>query len=107
MFVCIVHCAAGSFVTESAMQMAHSGVMKHHEKACDCCKKHGSYVVKENLKPATDLQFTPTAFLIPQFKTADFLLTTSVSTSIVWHDSNAPPGKSGKTIIIQNRSFLI
>lgn len=111
MFVCMVHCAAESIITRPAMQM--SGSMHHPEKSCagkkdcDCCKKHGDFVIKENIKPATDLQYAQTAIMIHHFKIADFFLNIPVLENTLWEESNAPPGTSGKAITIQNRSLLI
>jgi len=105
MFVCMIHCAAKNLVKEPAMKMA--GSMRHDGKNCDCCKKHTNYIIKENLKPATDTQYAQMALLITHFEIAGFLLNTPVVKNASWQESNAPPNKSGKTIIIQNHSFLI
>jgi hypothetical protein len=111
MFVCVVHCAAESLVTKPDMHMAKS--MEHHGKddACkkdsDCCKKHGNYIIKENIKPAIDVQYAQTAILIHHFEIAAFLLNTPAFRNTSWEESNAPPGRSGKTISIQNCSLLI
>ncbi|MDP9078479.1 MAG: hypothetical protein M3O71_13685 [Bacteroidota bacterium] len=111
MFVCMVHCAAENLVKEPAMQMTksmhHDGKGCAEKKNCDCCKKHGNFVIKENLKPATDIQYAQAAIVIPRFEIAGFILSTPVIQNSSWHESNAPPNRSGKTIIIQNQSFLI
>jgi bacterioferritin-associated ferredoxin len=112
MFVCIVHCAAESLVKKPAMVMEHSQghqSKKHctHGSDCGCCKQHGEYVVKENLKPGFDYQFSPVAvlaaFAIPEklFTPKQQLINYS------WADVKAPPGKSGKAISIQLRSLQI
>lgn len=106
MFVCIVHCAAETIAAKPAMHM--DGAMEHNcKKDCDCCKKHGNYVIKENIKPATDIQYTQTAILIRHFEKAGFLLNTIAFQNTSWEESNAPPGRSGKAISIQNCSLLI
>ncbi|WP_428329310.1 hypothetical protein [Mucilaginibacter sp.] len=116
MFVCIVHCAAESLVSKPAMsmQMMHTAGMGHQHKKhctnggdCGCCKNHGTYTIKENLKPGTDFQFTQTTALIPRFEAVNFLIKTKLYTNNSWEDSNAPPGKSGRALLIQHCSFLI
>jgi len=111
MFVCIVHCAAEGVVTKPAMHMARSmdrdGKNCAAKKDCDCCKKHGNYIIKENIKPITDIQYKQTAVLISHFEIAGFLLHTTTFQNTSWEESNAPPGRSGKAISIQNCSLLI
>jgi bacterioferritin-associated ferredoxin len=112
MFVCIVHCAAESMVKKPAMAMAHNHdhqPKKHcgNGSGCDCCKQHGAYVVKENLKPGFNYQFSPTAVLIA-FAVPEGLFTTKQQvTNYCWTDTKAPPGKSGKALSIQLRSLQI
>jgi len=110
MFVCIVHCAAESMVKKPAMAMEHSHQSKKqcsHGSDCGCCKQHGEYVVKENLKPGFDYQFSPTAVLIA-FAVPEGLFTTKQQlTNYCWADTKAPPGKSGKALSIQLRSLQI
>jgi hypothetical protein len=107
MFVCIVHCATESFVAKPAMPMAGLNSHCKSEKDCDCCKKHGNYFIKENLKPGFNIQFSQTAVLIPQIQIIDFLLNAPRYNTTSWEDSNAPPGKSGKAISIKFHSLLI
>jgi len=112
MFVCIVHCAAESLVKKPVMAMEHNHdhqPKKHcnNGSGCDCCKQHGAYVVKENLKPGFDYQFSPTAVLIA-FAVPEGLFTTKqLLTNYCWADAKAPPGKSGKALSIQLRSLQI
>ncbi|MGZ3874798.1 MAG: hypothetical protein ACXVJD_17900 [Mucilaginibacter sp.] len=107
MFVCVVHCAAENLGTKPAMSMA--GAKKHcaEKKDCDCCKKHGSFIIKESTRPAADLQFAQTAILIRHAEIPGFLLNASFDQDKPLHESNAPPGRSGRFILIQNRSLLI
>lgn len=115
MFVCIVHCAAESLISKPTMQMAHAGMAKHGDKKhCDgdskddCCKQHGSYVIKENLKPGFELQFAPTVAMVHQPVIADYLATyTSQANNTSWTDGKAPPWKSGRLISIQFHSLQI
>ena len=111
MFVCLMHCAAEGLVTKPAMHMAgainHNGKDCAAKKDCDCCKKHGNFVIKENIKPATDLQYVQSAILIHQFEITGFLFHATILQNALWAQGNAPPGRSGKVISIQNRSLLI
>lgn len=88
----------------------HQGKHQHkpNDKDCDCCKKHGNYVIKENIKPATvDLQAPQLAALIQQFN----YITVAKNYSPVYSPElpygKAPPGISGKFISIKLRSLQI
>jgi len=112
MFVCIVHCAAESMVKKPAMvtgQMHGHQPKKHCAKGsdCGCCKKHGEYIVKENLKPGFDYQFSPVAVLIPFTIPEKFFSPKQQLTNYSWADIKTPPGKSGKALSIQLRSLQI
>ena len=113
MYVCVLHCTVEYFVSPKIAMHdncdeAHEG--KEHKPCkdgCDCCKKHGSYVIKENIKPAGD--FLPLQFAINLDHPVilNFIPEYPAATSLVWQDSNAPPWKSGKAISIQFRSLQI
>jgi len=108
MFVCMVHCTAENMVAKPAMTM----LMDHHGKDCckndhDCGKKHGNYVIKENIKTATEVQFAQTALPTPRFELAGFVVTVPFVQTTLPQQTKAPPDKSGRAIIIQNHSFLI
>ena len=108
MFVCMVHCTANSMVKQPAMQM--TGVVKSNcnsDKDCDCCKKHSAFIVKENLKAITDFQFAQTVAMIATIRVADFKVNSYFVENTSRADSNAPPGRSGKSISILFRSLLI
>jgi hypothetical protein len=111
MYVCMVHCAAERLVNTPVMHMA--AAMKGHvkdcagKKDCDCNKKHGNYIIKENIKPAVDIQHVQTAALVNRFEIANPFSNILVVDRFVWQQSNAPPGKSGKAIAIKNHSLLI
>jgi len=111
MFVCLVHCAAENVV--AAPEMAMTMPMSHHGMDCckqskkDCTKTHASFVVKENIKPATELQFTQTALPAPRLQSGDFIVAAPFVQVTSPQQTKAPPDKSGKAIIIQNHSFLI
>jgi len=109
MFVCIINCAANSLVNQQhAMQMNNSRHKKTMEgKMCSCCKHKPAYIIKENLKPAGYFLVSPFAALINPAALPQFNIAPSLYLSQVWINANAPPSKSGKAIIIQNRSLLI
>jgi hypothetical protein len=115
MYVCILHCTAEYFIhPKIAMHddcdEAHEG--KEHKPckdkdSCDCCKKHGAYVIKENIKPAADFQYLQFAVTIDHPVIVNFIQVYPAATTLVWTNSHAPPWKSGKDISIQFRSLQI
>ena len=116
MFVCVMHCAAEKLFEKPGMQMqmAGSNGSTHQSKHCTygddcgCCKNHGSYAVRENLKPGYDLSFAQSVIAVQPVQLPEFLLSSPVYISDhLWQDVNAPPGKSGKSLAIQYRSLLI
>lgn len=114
MFVCIVHCAAEIMTEKSPMQMGHAKANEHQHKKhctgggdCGCCKKHGEYVIKENLKPGFDYQFSQIAVLVNYPILTGWGVHKLVVSNYTWTDSKAPPGKSGKALSIQLRSLQI
>lgn len=113
MFVCMVHCAGEHFFQpKMAMQaMNHNSHQDKHcdkNKACDCCNKHGNYVIKENIKPVSvDVQ-APQVFLV--FQQLNYVPLTdqdSISDRFIGRYVKAPPSPSGKFIAIQLRSLQI
>ena|ERR1700754_4192406 len=115
MFVCIIHCAGESiFQPKMAMQVMHHE--DHHDKHlhnpkdkdCDCCKKHGNYVVKENIKPVTvDLQGPQLAAVAHLFNYTAIATAYPTLYTPVLQYGKAPPGISGKFIAIKLRSLQI
>jgi hypothetical protein len=115
MYVCILHCTAEYFVRPKIAMHddcdeAHEG--KEHKPCkdndgCDCCKKHGAYVIKENIKPANDFQSVQVAVAIDHPVIVNFIQEYPAAITLVWTDSHAPPWKSGKDISIQFRSLQI
>ncbi|WP_183565196.1 hypothetical protein [Mucilaginibacter sp. SP1R1] len=117
MFVCMVHCTGESYFRPKMvmnMQAMHHEAQqsKKHKtcgKDCDCCKKHGDYVIKENIKPTlVDFQGPKVAVILRQFHyipvTAQYYA--GLNTPILQY-GKAPPGISGKAISIQFRSLQI
>ena len=111
MFVCIVHCTAETFAAKPAMHMAsHGHASKMHcnnSKNCDCCKKHGSYIIKENVKPYFEWQFSPAPGLVNYSMPRGFILPTPQISSTPWTNINAPPGTAGKDIFLKIHSLRI
>jgi hypothetical protein len=89
----------------------HHGKQQKHackDKDCDCCKKHGNYVIKENIKPALiDVQ-TPMVAVFPrQFNYTPVAAPYPVVNVLSLQYGKAPPGVSGKALSIQLRSLQI
>jgi hypothetical protein len=114
MFVCLIHCAGESFFQpKMAMQgmnpeTHHGQQHKHCGKNCDCCNKHGDYVIKENIKPSVlDVQISQVAVLPRQF---DYIFVAALYPALnvlSLQYGKAPPGLSGKAISIQLHSLQI
>ncbi len=123
MFVCIVHCAGEYFIQPKLAMYDdhdadhdddHHGEDKHHKdkdcgegKDCSCCNKHGNYIVKENSASGLDFK-APQITIITHYQPFLNAFTRNpLISQIFWHEGNAPPGTSGKSIIIKFRTFLI
>lgn len=113
MFVCIVHCSAELLFEKPAMQMGHTSARHHQKKSCsggnncDCCKKHGNYVIKENIRPFSGLEVPQSAAFISyqtQFLAVEYSATI---TSMTLPESKAPPDISGKSLVIKLHTILI
>jgi len=111
MFVCAVHCSVETLMTKPSMQMACTKPCCKQSGACkkdDCGKKHGTFTIKENVKPGYRVHFTaPLLTLAPLLQTANTpnILTIVYSSSCA--NCKAPPGTSGKALTIQLHSLLI
>lgn len=109
MFVCLIHCA-GESVFQPKMAMHHGKRHQHSakDKDCDCCNKHGNYVIKENIKPATvDVQIPLVAILPRQFSYIPVTEQYAALNVLPLLYGKAPPGASGKALSIQLRSLQI
>jgi hypothetical protein len=117
MFVCILHCTTEYFLQPQLAM--HDDDHDGHEayghgkhkhgcgEGCDCCNKHDNYVIKENIKPGLDFPASQVT-IITLYQTLINIDANSPDIyRIAWHKSNAPPGFSGKSIIIKYRSILI
>jgi hypothetical protein len=115
MFVCILHCTAEKLFDKPGMQMQMAGSSTQHQPKhcthgddCGCCKSHGAYTIKENLKPGHDLQFSQIAFNTLPVTIPSFLLNHPIyNDNHLWADVKAPPARCGKIISIQHCSLLI
>ncbi|WP_423147814.1 hypothetical protein [Rubrolithibacter danxiaensis] len=134
MFVCIVHCAAESFlfgiITAHAEQKDsdhyaksgsdhHDSTEKHNsssekkkdctgEEDCSCCDQHGTYIIKENISPTFNLKVPQV--LLTGYQPAYFnytFLNKNIGLFDTWPESHAPPGKNNQPIYIKIRSLLI
>jgi hypothetical protein len=120
MFVCIVHCATDYFFhPQIALHEDHDDdheAKEHHhgkekdckgDKDCSCCNKHDNFVIKENVKPGLDFNAPKAAILIHPYFFINPITDYPVIRLSAWQQSNAPPGLSGKSIIIKLRTLLI
>jgi hypothetical protein len=110
MFVCAMHCTAEKLTPQTAIHMA--GVQGkcccQKNKAAACPQQHGSFVIKENVKPGYQIRFSlPLLTLQPAPFAFPGLQSTVIAPVSPLNDNHSPPGLSGKSIIIQYRSFLI
>lgn len=114
MFVCIVHCSAQNLVLAPHMAKTHAGMAMHGgkkhcdgNKDCGCCKKHGNYIVKENIKPGFEVQFAQTGGPVVQPVTLYYYPNRPAISTTSWTEGKAPPGKTGRLISIQYHSLQI
>ena len=115
MFVCLVHCTGESLMGHKmAMQALNHNASHHHHKHssksddCDCCKKHGNYVIKENIKPVGVDALSPAIAIINRpFESIPAATHYIVLNTFKLSLGKAPPGLSGKAIAIQQRSLQI
>jgi hypothetical protein len=117
-YVCLLHCSAEYFlappiITTNDHHDDHAGHDQHHQKKpckggnCDCCNKHGSYVIKENI--STSANFYLTAPSLPAFTIIyqpDGLVAGFRTVENTW-PSTGPPGSYKPPFYIINHSFLI
>jgi hypothetical protein len=114
MFVCIIHCTAESLMPKQRMSMTHAGMDRHgpkkhcaDDKDCGCCKRHGTYVIKENIKPGFEVKFAQTAIFLDKPLIVYHLRYSSNISGIYFIAGKAPPGKTGKMLSILYHSILI
>jgi len=121
MFVCIVHCAGNYFfhpqiALHDDHDEDHEANEEHHhqkekdckgDKDCSCCNKHDNFVIKENFKPGLDFHTPEIAILTCHSFFVNLITDYPVIRLSAWQQSNAPPGVSGKSIIIKFRTLLI
>ena len=109
-FVCAVHCGVEKLVAKPGMQMACEKSCCKQQRNCknnDCSKTHGSFVIKENLKPVTEVQFVQNSVSVLPIQRPKFLLTDISGYHPLFETGKAPPGISGKLIFIKLHSLLI
>jgi hypothetical protein len=110
MFVCAMSCAAEKLTPKSTMPTAgmQGKCCCQKNKAAACPQQHGSFVIKENVKPGYQIRFSLPLLTLQPVPFAFFGLQSTVIAPVsLLNDNHPPPGLSGKSIIIQYRSFLI
>jgi hypothetical protein len=110
MFVCIVDCSVHHTVATPTAKMdcstMHCAKKQHGNN--DCCKKHGTYLVKENIKPGYDTKISLSTAYIQQALTLRPYLKAAVYVNYSFNlTGKAPPGRTGKFISIQYHSLQI
>ena len=118
-YACLLHCTTGylftQFATVEEVHHTHpdAGKSKHKDSNCksdncDCCYRHGTYVVKENFNPGFDFQFSidQVAIMLP-VKTHFFYVPQVVAKSKNWPRATGPPFVASQHIYITNRTLLI
>ncbi len=124
MYACIVSCGSGhikEFLTSISFNANHNetkveahckaGGEKHCDggEDCPCCEKHGSYTVKENIKPDSSFELV----IVPPLAEciSYFTLFTAFSVEpalFAWPNVHPPPPPgSSPPIFIKVRSLLI
>ncbi len=111
MYPCAVHCSVAKLVAKPQTQMACTKpCCKHADntKKDDCSKKHGSFSIKENVKPGYQVRYTlPLLTLQPIHMPGYQLNTLPFSYTTRYINTKAPPNISGRALSIQLRSLLI
>ncbi len=121
MFVCFVSCG-----TQSLMELASDPTTKSHhhneEKAhckektdnhcdgdedCSCCKQHGNYSVKENIKPDINFQFLEIPIIAENSRYLFSFISYSFESTDTWPKSNSPPYFLKEPLYISFHSLLI
>ena len=124
-YACVLTCGSNHLIDRLASKNAslegnnHEATEKHdedkNEKHCDgdadcsCCKKHGSYSVKENLKPDNSFQVSeiPTIAVNNDFLAFNSIYSCELTAS-EWPKINAPPPPgTSPPIFIKLHSLLI
>ncbi|WP_276347963.1 hypothetical protein [Daejeonella sp. JGW-45] len=123
-YACIISCGSNDlmeFVTsnDSSNDHSHNGKEKHSEaksekhcdgdEDCSCCKKHGNYSVKENIKPDTNFQILELPAIAINYRFGTFSTIYSFQpTANEWPKNHAPPPPgTSAPIFIKLHSLLI
>ena len=110
MFVCAVHCTTEKLVNKQCMQMAGTPgkCCADKSKGDGCCKKHGNFVIKENVKPGYQIRFSLPLLTFEPVQPADLIFhPTAFAPISSLNNGNDPPGESGKAMSIRFCSLLI
>lgn len=122
MFVCFVSCGAKSlidFVSNPTTESHHHDQKKTHcqekndnhcdgDEGCSCCKQHGNYSVKENIRPDTNFQFLEIQIIAENSRyLISFISYPFESNTDAWPKSNSPPYFLKEPLYISFHSLLI
>lgn len=133
-FACLLHCTEAYLFTSaktSEFQHAdHDEDSDHHNeqekssshkadhqgkkddcgagKDCNCCEKHGTYVVKENVNSSFEFGAIALTIALNPTSLNDFSFIPEFSNELVtWPHTTGPPAGSQPPIYIKIRSLLI
>ncbi len=108
-YACFMHCSA-KYLIASTHKLSSRYQKKHctKSKACDCCKNHGSFSIKENIKPGFVFQFSKIVFINTKTLLSGFLLDVpTINNEIYWAENHSPPSKSGRMLLTEICSLQI
>lgn len=123
MFVCLVSCGTSHLMKLVALNVSseshcHKENETHCEekseepcdgnKDCSCCKQHGTFTVKANIKPDSNFHVLEIPIIAENIACLISYIGYTFETSTdAWPEGNAPPGAVKEPLYISNRSLLI
>ena len=123
MYACVVSCGSGhikELLVSNVFYADHIETeLKAHckakserncdgEEGCPCCEKHGSYTVKENIKPDNNFELVEIAALHEAICHSFSFIAFSIEPPLnAWPNSHSPPPDISQPIYIKFRCLLI
>ena len=122
MYVCTFSCGSNylinvftfpPFQTHDHDQSATSNYQEKEKDCkgdndCPCCKKHGDYTIKENLRPSVDVQFPEIPLTLENIVRSNFQRGYYyVFETTLWPKNHAPPFGNPTSVYIKIHSLLI
>lgn len=123
MFVCLVSCGTSNLIGLLASNVSSESHCRNEkenhcqeegkkpcngEEGCSCCKQHGAFTVKENIKPDSKFQLLEIPVITDEIVCLISYTCDKFKTNTdTWPEGNAPPGVVKEPLYISNRSLLI